>query len=94
LKKPPEVEASNREWREENDRLAPFLEERCGFDPSASIECGRLYRAYREWAEGEGENPITSNEMGRKLSARKIVREHTRRGDFYRGIYLRLAAEA
>jgi phage/plasmid-associated DNA primase len=51
MQKPEEVTSATNEWRAENDRLATFLEARCTLNETVQVECARLYRAYREWAE-------------------------------------------
>jgi putative DNA primase/helicase len=89
LGRPDEIDKATSEWRAENDRLAPFLDARCTIHLNAQVVCARLYREYRTWAESEGETPMTSTEVGRKLTARGIIRKHYRYGDSYLGVELK-----
>ena len=69
--------------------VSAFIRERCIVQPGASIECSRLYGAWRSWAEDQGRtSPGTQQSFGRDLRAAQpgIVTRQTRVG----GIPMRL----
>lgn len=44
------------DWRTEADQVAQFVEEQCMIEPSAVVPSVEIYKAYRQWALGEGIN--------------------------------------
>lgn len=49
------VEQATQEYRGEEDIVARFVQAYCVVQPGASVSKARLYAAWREWAEDEGE---------------------------------------
>jgi putative DNA primase/helicase len=71
------VEAASAAYKSEEDRIEPFLEE-------ATISTGQvrratLYKAYRKWAESEGETPMSSQSFNSAMRERGFeeVRKRT-----------------
>jgi putative DNA primase/helicase len=89
LQKPPEVSAANDDWKAENDQLGRFVEECCMVPDAVSAKARSLYEAYRTWAEGAGEHPVTETLFGTRLRDRGYAKEHRRNGAVYAGIGLR-----
>jgi len=77
------------EYREASDSLAGFLAERCVMDSSLSCPVGDLYRAYREWAEGTGERPVSQRRFGQMLAERGFKLDRTIRPMVCVGLALR-----
>ena len=77
-----EVDKANETWREESDPLKDFIEDGCELGPEFSCSNSVLWRAYKRWAEENGEKYL----LGRKhFSARlykhgfKQVKIHDKR---------------
>ena len=52
---PESVAEATAEYREREDWLTNFINERCVRDHGARVGAADLYRAYREWAEETGD---------------------------------------
>jgi P4 family phage/plasmid primase-like protien len=70
LTSPDAVSAATATYREEQDVLAHFLAERCQTAPNYVARAGDLYKNYSEWAEANGEKPISSTAFGLQLKER------------------------
>jgi len=70
LGEPQEVRDATAGYRDEQDVLAEFLEERCIVAEGEQVLVADLYVAYREWCEHSGEKFETKNQLGRRLSDR------------------------
>ncbi|MDQ3571705.1 MAG: phage/plasmid primase, P4 family [Actinomycetota bacterium] len=84
---PERVSAYTEEYRQENDPLAEWLEDRCVREPSAFATSAELYKSYEEWAQDTGvRHPITSTALGKALASRGFekARDRSRRG--WRGL--------
>jgi len=64
------ISSSTKEYREQNDILGDFIEERCLEDVNYSTTFKELYNEYKEWAEENNENVMTKNSLGRRLEER------------------------
>jgi P4 family phage/plasmid primase-like protien len=69
LKPPAQVVKATREYREEEDRLAAFLEECCEFDPSFVISSVDLYRSYAQWCDVNAARPLARRAFGEGLKS-------------------------
>lgn len=69
-------------WREESDILGPFLEAHCVLDNKATEESAKLYKLYKNWAESQGDRPISQTSFGTRLRERGF--DHAR-GKGWRG---------
>jgi putative DNA primase/helicase len=54
----PEVDAATRQYREEEDLVRRFTEEACEFGADAWALTGKLYEAFRDWCQRNGEHVI------------------------------------
>jgi len=68
LRPPPAVLDATKEYREEEDTLGRFIDERCQIGEGLRVRAVRLYEAFVEWSETEGERRWTRTTIGRKLT--------------------------
>jgi P4 family phage/plasmid primase-like protien len=96
LGEPDEVRDATAGYRDEQDVLADFLDERCVVGAGIQALVADLYNSYKDWCERSGEKAETKNRLGRRLSergfegARSSKGAHVRlgiglRGDTFRG---------
>lgn len=78
LQEPASVIAATAKYRSEEDELGAFLDEHCDFGDDLSDGATRLYHAYRELCERNGERAITQTAFGRKLEDRGFDSAPTR----------------
>lgn len=89
LKPPAAVAGATAAYRSEMDTFTGFIDERCEIDSEVSTSAGELYRAYRSWADENGEKPLSQRWFGLRLSERGL-HSSTRHGrKTWRGITLR-----
>ncbi len=86
---PDAVRLATAAWRNENDQVGQFLEERCVLGEYAMVKVRKLYGEYRSWAEAMGEDVMMARGFGEKLLARGFERKHRNDGDWCPGIGLR-----
>ncbi len=55
LQEPEGVIEATKEYRDEMDVIADFLEEECMHGPAAEVDNSALYKAYKEWCKENGE---------------------------------------
>lgn len=67
---PDSAVAAAREWRNEADQAAQFVEEECELAPGLSITSAELYRAYTTWAGSAG----IRKALGRKSFTSRLAR--------------------
>jgi putative DNA primase/helicase len=92
LGEPEAVRTATQEYRDEQDIIAEFLDDACVLEPQASETAGRLYGAYRQWAESAGHRGVmTKTKFGRRLtdSERGIERVKGTATKTYKGVRLR-----
>ncbi|MCZ6691795.1 MAG: phage/plasmid primase, P4 family [Planctomycetota bacterium] len=70
LKPPQAVLEATQFYREEEDILGGFISEKCVEGKKLSVASADLFREYKEWAKAAGEEPISRNSFGRRLSGR------------------------
>lgn len=90
LAPPSSVTGATAAYRSEMDTFASFVDERCEVADEAAVGAGELYRAYRAWAELNGEKPLSQRWFGLRLSERGFRTQRTKRERHWTG--LRLAA--
>jgi putative DNA primase/helicase len=90
LKMPEEVKTATREYREEMDKIGPFLEESCYFHPEARVTIKDLYDSYLRWCKKNDEEALKKAEFGSKLKDREggITSGRSSTERFWRGIAL------
>jgi putative DNA primase/helicase len=74
LEAPPEVSTATKAYQDEMDVLGDFLAECCITGSGLSVSAADLFKAYRSWAEGNGEkSSLTQQSFGTELTARGFV---------------------
>jgi putative DNA primase/helicase len=74
---PNEVIEATEQYRRESDALGRFLAECTVADPSGRIAASILHPLYIAWAKANGEREWTKNGLGRAMTARGFVSEHS-----------------
>ena len=69
LQIPEVVEEATEAYREREDWLTNFINERCIREPNARAKTGELYAAYKEWAESNGEFVRRGNDFTAAMEA-------------------------
>jgi putative DNA primase/helicase len=72
---PAAVDAATREYREDEDVLGAFIDERCILD--GEIDASTLREAYEQFCKQLGERPLPASVLGKRLAKRAVT---TRRG--------------
>lgn len=87
LRPPATVKAATKRYREEEDILGQYLEERCFRSPQASVQAGKLYADYRAWCQEMGHTPDNNTIFGKYM--RGCFETTEGRVVFYRGVGLK-----
>ena len=83
------VQAATGKLQQDMDVLGGFLDECCVFARNAYTPAKDLYSAYCQWAERNGEKPLSQRWFGLRLSERGTCESFkTRTGKSWRGIGL------
>jgi len=80
LQPPAAIVAATRTYRDEQDRLAPFLADSCSLERAAVTPTKSLRAAYAHWCEQNGERPMSDRELARRLEAAGCRRGSVGRG--------------
>jgi len=67
---PGAVASATEAYRNESDRLAAFLDERCVIEMWARASKGELYAAYENWCSDSGERAMSKKKLGQQLIER------------------------
>ena len=89
LQAPEDVIAATKEYRDEMDVLALFLNERCVKEAGARIQSSALYEAYTDWCDEVGEQPLSTNTFSPCLEKRGYKKGRRGPGNFWLGLGLR-----
>jgi putative DNA primase/helicase len=89
LRPPEDVRAAVRDYRAEEDVTGAFLADCCRRNPKSRIKASLVYSAYRSWCERTGEQPMTMNAFGRRMTAHGVAKIDGREGVLYAGLSLR-----
>lgn len=91
IKTPEKVLNSIGKYREENDWLGAFINERCEVGESFSAKSGEFYKEYRTYCLGTGEYIRSTTDFYTALENKGFIRRKTNKGIFISG--LRLSSE-
>jgi len=83
---PDAVRLATAAWRNENDQVGQFLEERCVLGEYATIKSRKLYAEYRQWAEAMGEDSMIERAFVERMQARGIEKKHRNDGNWFVGV--------
>jgi putative DNA primase/helicase len=89
LRPPPAVLAATKEYRQDEDVIGAFLEERCTTEPGARVDAASLYATFRAWAEANGERQMTARAFGEALDEREFKRTKSNSRRWFVGVALR-----
>lgn len=73
LQEPEAIRDATEEYRQEQDVLAVFLEEKCVEDAQGYALSGALYKTYTAWCDGNSGKPISTTAFGRRLAERGFL---------------------
>jgi putative DNA primase/helicase len=67
LKQPQELIDAKKEYRENQDAVGVFLNDCCIEDSNSKIGATKLYNAYKEWCQNNGEYELNQRQFGTRL---------------------------
>ena len=67
---PPEVKAATKEYRDEMDKVGPFIDACVREAPGQHVRARSMYHAYESWALANGEKPVFETRFGREAKKR------------------------
>lgn len=71
-------------WARDNDPVLRFYEDHLVPDPTAPpMLASKIYAAYRQWSQENGNNPVASARLFRRFSSLGLNATHTRAGNTY-----------
>lgn len=70
LEEPAPVVEATASYRADEDSLAAFVEEYCELHPSYRVAMPDLWKAYEEWCQSSGADPVTKTTFGKMLNER------------------------
>ena len=75
---PASICLATEKYRDEEDRILHFLNERCVMRPEASVKASALYETYKTWCEenqfGRGMNAtLFGNEIGKRFEKKRVT---------------------
>jgi putative DNA primase/helicase len=82
------VASATEQYRQEQDVLGGFIEDRCLADPIGRTSARELYAAYGQWCEASGDKPLSQRVFGMKLRERGFVQTRTMNARLWEGIGL------
>jgi putative DNA primase/helicase len=74
LQDPAEVIAATAAYRAEMDALGTFIATCCEVRKNLQVTAGALYKAYKSWADAEGEKPVSQRALALRLEERGFQR--------------------
>lgn len=86
LPKCPRVMASTEEYREEMDVLGQFIEEVCEVGDGKTIQAGKLYGHYQQWAKACGQGALSMVTFANRLKDRGFEKVKSRDCNEWMGI--------
>ena len=89
IEEPDAVKAAIKEYRENNDWLRPFLDEKCDVDSRYTEASGKFYMAYRAYCETSGEYARSTSDFYSALATYGFDRRKTKTGAVISGVRLR-----
>jgi putative DNA primase/helicase len=80
LNPPDKVQAAVADYRNAEDRLAPFLDENTIDHRRGQIPAGELYTRYKAWADANGERAMSKRALGMRMEEKGYKPGRTTRG--------------
>ena len=88
LKEPRAVTAATLTYRDEEDILAEFIQDRCVLKATATVSKADLYENYKQWCENTGCQPVSQKTLRTRLMERGISEGKSMSVRYWRGIGL------
>lgn len=89
IKKPAVVDEAIRKYKENNDWLTHFLDDRCEIDPSFSAKSGDVYNAYRSYCMQVGEYIRSTSDFYTALECAGFDRKRSKTARMLFGLQLK-----
>jgi putative DNA primase/helicase len=86
---PSAVKRATEAYREEMDPVGQFLDERCVLEKTARVKADELHRVFMDWCRDNGEEALSRNSFGRRLTQHGVRRKRTDKGTIYKGVSVR-----
>jgi P4 family phage/plasmid primase-like protien len=83
---PAGVEDATKQFRENNDVPALFIEDRCVRGTNFEVAAAKLYREYKYWCEENGHRPQSSTRVATDWQRLGFERKRTMSGTVYQGL--------
>jgi putative DNA primase/helicase len=77
------VKNATEEYRQESDAIAQFLAECTVEAENATVMASKLYKAYEAWCDTNGEDAISGNSFGRRLTEKGYEKKRLAAGLHY-----------
>jgi putative DNA primase/helicase len=90
---PAGVEDATKQFRENNDVPALFVEDRCIRGADLKVQASQLYDEYKDWCIDNGHRPQSSTRVADDWARLGFEKSASNGRRFYRGVALRLAGE-
>jgi putative DNA primase/helicase len=94
LKAPEKVKAATQAYRDEEDDLSRFIEEKLILNAPSNTQASELFAVWKEWAKDNNVEPGTLNSFGRKMSKRIGKAEKSNGINVYKGVLIRTRGPA
>jgi putative DNA primase/helicase len=88
LNPPDKVKAATQAYREEQDTLAQFFDDRCTLGPNEKAQSALLYKAYEDWCNDNGVRRLGDKEFANQLQAHGYSKKKSDGKMVWRGISL------
>ncbi len=89
IQEPEIVQTAIAEYRENNDWLRPFLDEKCDVGKQYREASGQFYIAYRAYCESTGEFIRSTTDFYGALATYGFERQKTKTGNYVCGVRLK-----
>jgi len=83
---PAGVEDATKQFRENNDVPALFIDDRCVRGTDSEVPAAKLYREYKYWCEENGHRPQSSTRVAADWQRLGFERKRTMSGTVYQGL--------
>ena len=83
LKKPKRVKKATSGYLSEMDLFRQFITQRIVERRGEEVRASHVYSAYRDWATGQGERPVTNTKFGTAMVEREYRKVKREKGIFY-----------
>src|SRR5262249_39317868 len=64
------ITSATQEYRESEDQVGRFIDERCSIAPDRYAPCTAVHTAYVEWSDSQGEQPLKARDFRSALDKR------------------------